>query len=290
MKSERRHDLKTNALARRLETVPQNWRDYGSKVLLAVIVALIVFLLVRYWNEKKAREGAEVSSGMVIVNSALRQIDDLPFAYFSLPPSAVIEERQRITQEADQAINNILNVAKDPKVLANTYLAQAELDWKLANLPEFPGADTQPSLRMSNRESLLDESRSWYQKVLDPPSTPDPLQVYTARLGLAAIAEDLRQWDQARQQYEAIDSTPGIPTPSKDYAKARLTQLPDEQKPVLIVPPPPPTTAPSTNPSTEGPGTVLGPLAPPSLTQPATNQPAVQPPPASASQPATRGS
>ena len=56
MKAERRHDLKTNALARGLEGFPYYWRTYGSQALLVVLIFLIVFMLVRYWNEKKARQ------------------------------------------------------------------------------------------------------------------------------------------------------------------------------------------------------------------------------------------
>ena len=61
---ERRHDLKTNALARGVEGMPRSLREYGSRILLVVLVAAIVFLLVRYWNYKKIRATAQYGHGI----------------------------------------------------------------------------------------------------------------------------------------------------------------------------------------------------------------------------------
>jgi hypothetical protein len=240
MKAERRHELKTNSLARGLEGVPEHWREYGSKVLLVVLVAAIVFLLVRYWNDKKVRDAEMVTSSMQTAHSELEQLKNLPIQLFGASASAVAEQRQRIAQQVDQAFSTVINSTKDPKTLGNAFLGQGDLNWMLANFPELPGAETLPSnLQIQNRDGLLDQARSWYEKVLEQGNSAAPSDVFYARLGLAAIAENQSQWDKAKAQYQSITDAADMPASFKEYATERLAQLPQLQTPALIVPRPP---------------------------------------------------
>ena len=79
MKAERRHELKTNTLARGIEGVPNFWREHGNQILLIVLVAAVTFLLVRYWNEKKAKDAASVAINLQTAHTELGMLTQLPF-------------------------------------------------------------------------------------------------------------------------------------------------------------------------------------------------------------------
>src|SRR6516225_9870885 len=100
MKSERRHELKTNALARRLEGLPDYWREYGSRVMLFIIVFLIAYLAVRYYNEKKSREAQEVASSLETIQTQLGTIDQLDRMYLQTDAANVAEIRRKSTLAA----------------------------------------------------------------------------------------------------------------------------------------------------------------------------------------------
>lgn len=297
MKSERRHELKTNSLARGLETLPDYWREYGSKLLLIILVGLIVFLLVRYWRDKQARDAREVADAMSNVRVALQQLDELPEQYMYAPPNLLAENRRNISQEAESAISTILESTKEPKFAANAWLARGDLNWKLATLPEIPGADTQPSLKIENRDSLLGQARAAYEKVLQPTYSNSTLDVFYARLGLAAIDEDQQQWARARDEYQALASSAAMPASFKQYAQSQLAQLPELEKPVILGPAAilptgqpantKPTTGASSTLPTSGPATTQASSIHPSNTPATSPAPSSAPTPAPNSQPAT---
>ncbi|HXE52852.1 MAG TPA: hypothetical protein VN541_07560 [Tepidisphaeraceae bacterium] len=291
MKAERRHDLKTNALARGLEGFPYYWRTYGSQALLVVLIFLIVFMLVRYWNEKKARQAEELSSSMAQIQQDLRELDQIPMGYMSLPSDKLADERKRLAQDADASIATVLNTAKDSKLLASAWRARGELDWKLANLPDPPGADTQPVLAVGNKDTLLSDSRSAFEQVLQPQYSTAVEDVFAARLGLAAIAENQNQWDKAREQYQGIADAANMPDAFRQYARDQIGELPKYEHPVYLGPP---ATLPSlfNKPSATTKPSVLGPTAP-APSQPVTQPsgaiaPTSEPVAASASSPTTQ--
>src|SRR5579859_4313132 len=188
MKSERRHDLKTNTLSQQLEGLPDYWRDYGNKVLLAVIVGLLVYISVRYYRDKKAKDAEQVAASLETIRTSMGELDQLQMVEATGSPAAS-EARLKVSSAINDAISTILSTSKDPKIIARAYVAQGDLDWKLANMPDPPGATTRPDLKMPNREGLLGGAAEFYTKVLDPPYSSEPLDVFTARLGLAAVAE-----------------------------------------------------------------------------------------------------
>jgi hypothetical protein len=298
MKSERRHDLKTNTLSQQLEGLPDYWREYGNKVLLAVILGLLVFMAVRYYRDKKARDKQEVQTAQETVHSNMSQLDQLQMMEASGAP-VTADVRQKVTGTINEAISTILATSKDPKVLARAYLSQGDLDWKLANMPDPVGATTRPDMKIQNREGLLGGAAEYYAKVLDPPYNAEPLSVFAAHLGLAAVAENRGKWDEARNQYRAIVDTANSPRSFKDIAAKRLVDMTEYQKAALLNPPEPVTTMPSilgpesplfpnatTAPSTMPSSTtmsiipampILPPTSMPATTAPATSSPATQP-------------
>ena len=273
MKAERRHELKTNALARGLDDMPELWHEYGSKILLIVLVAAVAFLLVRYWADKKAHDAELITSSMQSIHSDLDQLRGLPMLLANGAGAQVVaEQRQKIAQRVDGSISTVLNTAKDSKVLANAFLARGDLNWLLANFPDVPGSDTLPStLQIQNHDSLLDEARASYEKVLEPAYSTSPSDVFYARIGLAAIDENQAQWDKAKAQYQAIADAADMPASFKDYSGERIAQLPQLQSAALIVPQPPPPAVEIPKPEPRGPIGPIGPMPLPATSAPATS-------------------
>jgi len=99
--------------------------------------------------------------------------------------------------------------------------------------------------------------------------------VTSARLGLAAVAEQRKQWDVARDHYQRVVDDPAAPKPLKDLAAGALSRLQNIQKTPLLA-------QPASLPSTTGPATTQSATAPASA--PATNPADAKPQAAPSSQ------
>ena len=281
MKAERRHELKQNTLARGLEALPDVGRRHGTKILLVVLVGLAVALLIRS-RVSSSRESAQQASYSLSHGREL--IDQLRNSAERLPPAQFVSVAQEISRAVDMAVQQVLEGTDDPRMLAEARVLQGDLNWHLAMLPEPPGAATQPALALPrNDEQLLQSAHDAYQAALEQRGAP-PESVITARLGLAAVAENRRQFDAAREQYQKVLDDGATPKPLKDMAAASISRLEVLRKPPLLAPP---ASAPSfpplgaTQPGTQ-PATAPG-------TQPAATQstgPASAPAPATAPAPA----
>lgn len=243
MKAERRHELRTNTLAHALEGLPEVSRRYGSRILLGVIAVLLVIVLVRLWvtsSREKARNAA------VYLNNARRLVAQLPdvgiqtaqaarFAAF-MDPAQFATLRDNVRDEAQRNIDLVLESSDDPKFRAGAMVTRGDLNWELANFPALPTSitATRPALSPpKSADDYLKDAAEAYQAVVG--SGGAPLEsVVMARLGLAAIAENRQNWDEARQQYQAVVDHPQVPQPLKQLAADRLSGLDELRRPVLI--------------------------------------------------------
>lgn len=265
MKAERRHELKTNTLAHRLENLPEFGRLYGTKILLAIVAVLAIVVFVRYQARasREAREQAtETYAEAVASINALDRLGNLA------DPREAAEQRKQVQEQASRGIQQVLDQSKDEALRADALLARGDLNWKLATAPLPRGAETQPSLQLAEKdEDLLEKARGAYEAAATAAGA-SPLTVTNARLSLAAVAEELGKWDEARQHYDQLIADTRTPEAFRNEAKVRLQDLADISKPVLIgkpvsrplpelpeLGPPapalaPPTTKPATTPST----------------------------------------
>jgi hypothetical protein len=241
MKSERRNEPtikpKTQLASEPLETPGDYWRVYGNRILLVVIAMLAIFLAVRYYNEKKATEAAEISSSLEIVRAQMGNLQQVLLSESRTAGAETIQTREHVVSQLSDAISSVLNTAKDPKLIARGYLAKGDMNWDLANAADPAGSTTRPELKVQNRDGLLDEARDAYSRVLEAPFSDDPLNLFTARMGLAAIAENQHKWDVAKAQYQAIADS-SLPASFKELARKRVTELPDLQKQPILNPAP----------------------------------------------------
>jgi hypothetical protein len=241
MKAERRHELKTNSLARGIEHLPDASRQYGTKVMVALLLALLVVFFIRQRiTSGRARE-ASAAQALNAARGAIGEVDEVvnlamfnPFMQGMLSPANLAQLRQQVATRGEEGVRSVLETADDPRLIAEAKLARGDLNWKLANFPDLPGAATQPALQFPrSKKDLLETALQSYQEVLDDPGSPRET-MWTARFGLAAVRENQGEWDKAKEQYQNLVNDLNVPQPLKDQAVERLNKLDERRRPVLL--------------------------------------------------------
>ena len=237
MDSQHRHELKTNALASGLTSLPELFRKHSSKLLTVVAIVLLVVAAVRYKRSQDAVREMEVSQSLA---SGLASLAELNSRIYS-PLGLLSEERQKMCDDAETnvktAVEKVVNES-DPKHdagrLATAYAALGDLYWTLAN--HSPIATTQPATQPTTRPThYLDLSRDAYLKVTK--DFADQTQIVTAaRFALAAIAENKRDWNAARGEYRAILESTTVLAADKLMAERRIAGVDELEKPLLRLP------------------------------------------------------
>ena len=237
MKADRRHQLASNALARELEGLPDKLKRWGSTALTVFLVAAAVGMLIR-WRMQSAEQ-----SRLAVMNelaNARAYVDQLRNPLLAQrPPDFVASARQELSTKANESISTVLNTSDDPKAKADALVTRGDLYWQLANFPELPGASTQPSLRApESSDEYLKKSFDAYDEVLK--NTQFAKQhdaVVSAHFGLAAIAENRRDWDEAKRHLDLIANDPDAQPALVNQAKLQLEkELPQMQTPLYVMP------------------------------------------------------
>ena len=275
MKAQRRHDLKQNTLARGLETLPEVSRRHGTKILIVVMVGLVVTLLIRNRITTARADAEQAAYWLTNGRDLVRQLRETSER---VPATQFVSVADQIAKGVDQAVQQVLDLSDDARLVAEARLVQGDLNWELASLPEPPGATTRPQLALQQSdEQLLQKAADSYQAIVSDPKAPKESQI-SARLGLAAVAENRRQWDQAKEQYQKIVDDAAAPKPLKDLAGVSLSRLELIRRAPLIGQPasaPAIDTQPATTQSTQPAATSTAPTTAPGTPQPA---PAVENP------------
>jgi hypothetical protein len=253
MKAERRHELKENTLAGFLENLPYYARVHGNKVLTGLIVVLLVVAFVRWRNTQAVQKQATISANLAVARSAISQLANPQTAAMLLLSQSkeAVNMRQTLTSEANTAIDTVAGETEDKTIRAEALLAKGDLYWALANLPDPIAAATQPTLKSSTTpEENLKKASDFYGNVLK--TYPDEkMATVAARFGLAAIAENRRDFKSASEQYSEIEKSDTLKM-YKDLASQRLNFVESMKgEPFLgTLKVEAPTTLPSTLPST----------------------------------------
>lgn len=242
MKAERRHDLETNDLAKKIIQAPDYFKLYGGRIPLGVVLVVVAVLLVNYQIRNKRANLAASQEGVGAARDAVVQLGMLNA--MAGPPQEVAVRRQQLISNAVQAIDTVNERSEDPKLLSQAQVLRGDLYWTVANLSELPGAATQPALAVEPKaEDALGQAESAYKRVLES-YADQKLPAVTARFGLAAIAENRGKWDDARHQYETLAADPNVPAVYKTQAQTRLGLLSHMEKGVFVA-----TSAPATQPA-----------------------------------------
>lgn len=242
MKSEHRHELKTNSLAEALSNLPQTLKTHGNKILTVLAVVLLIIAGVRYKRSQDEAARAQVRQSLAAAWTILGNIQ-------GVREPSVLEQAENDVKSAAQNVIETAD-ASDHPLLASAYQALGQLYWTLAT--QSPLATTQPATQPSTRPTnYLEMSEQAYTRILTDFSD-QPQAVITAHLALAAIAEEKRNWDLARQHYQqVIESAEALPT-DKRLAENRLAGLKELQTPLLLIPASQPVNPPTTQQAIEG--------------------------------------
>ena len=266
MKSERRHKLQENALAHSLENLPKMGRESGSKLLLGIVTVLLVIVLIRFYlrsrEEKKEMLATELTNARYDLgdlageHNVQRQFEVSSGERKSAELSP--DERKKLLEDIEKKVDAVLTETTEVPLMAQAKNIRADAYVQAASLGNPPEATTQPALALSRSpDDLLDDAARTYQEVLDMKEGLPAVEAADAHFGLGAIAEDRRDWDKARAQYQAVANDTTMPKAFTDYAALRLDVLGKISAPFVIGKPmtvAPPTSVPTTSP-TSGPTT-----------------------------------
>ena len=280
MDADTRHQLKSNELAEMLTSLKDLKKPqylYPGILVLVILVAVVAWYGWRYTQRVAAEQDWQ-------------RLERIAAGLGSGDPTAVSgaqSELRALLQE---------NVQPTVRGYARIELARSRIEQGLAEPTERPGA--------------FEEAARVLEETLADPVAPE-MQRAEATFLLASAYESLRQFDRAKELYQALMQEPRYAgSPYRGMAEKRLADLDTLSKPIAFLPgeapPPPPPPAPTTqavlSPSTMGPpappeeqlipltrspqGPPMGPPAPqpqsppaPPAPQPTPQSPAPTPPP-----------
>ena len=252
MKAQRRHELQQSDLAKVIKQAPGFWQQSGGRWLLAAVAVLVVVLLIRYRNSSNAQAAAAAKESLAMARAFIEDLHSPQMAQMTMfsPPSQTAMQRRQIFSNATNAIQDVTRLSDDRMLAAEALVARGDLSWAAASLPEIPGAATQQTLNLRDPKELLANAADAYRTVVESYSDQKPA-VIAARFGLAAIGENQQNWDNAKQQYDAILASTTDIDPYHQLAQARASVLPKLKEPVVMgkpatEPAPEATTGPST--------------------------------------------
>jgi len=250
MKSKRQEELPRKPLS----PPPEGWLGFlqqnASRILLGLTLIVLAALIFRYRSATaEQRESAAKLAGARARTDLQQLKDDLLAAGAS--PELLAARRDQLTAQIIANLTEALADSSDTdtSLRADAYTTRSDLYWTLANSPVFAEAATRPALATKESpDTLLGEAEADYQHVIDAyPS--QMLDWAIAELGLAAIAENRSNWDEARKRYEEVQSRADAPDMFKTTAQIHLGLLERMRQPIWVGPYPATSTS-ATAPST----------------------------------------
>ncbi len=229
MKSEHRHDLKTNDLAKSLLTAQDYVKVYGGRVLLGIAIIILIIVLIIQRSGRAQSEALKLQDDLAYANGQISRLE-----HAQVVGDGQVTVRPAEVDQVRRLLQEIREKSSDKKVLAQAAVAQGDYSWAMANYPKVPGATTQPSLAPDKpRADLLNDAKDAYAQVITQYGD-QPLAVVRAHFGLAAIAENQANWDEAKRQYESVAGMADASTYFQNFAKDKLKRLEEIRQPLLI--------------------------------------------------------
>src|SRR4030042_134705 len=226
MKSEHRHELKTNELAEWIMNFPQ-WAKENATTIIYISALAVVIAGVYFWKlyEKKvifAREQLEFTNSVSQISQGKTQI---------LQAQAQgVDTSYTLIQAADN-LKNVAQKTKDEQMAALALIKEAET-LRMELHYRFGNINSQDIAAQINR------AKDSYLKALEK-SSANPSLAAEAKLGLGLCEEEIGNFEQARQIYGEITANPDFGgTVAVAQAKLRLLTMADYQQPVVIKPSP----------------------------------------------------
>jgi hypothetical protein len=270
MKSDHRHELKSNELAHWISEFPE-WAKANSRMIIAVGAIVVAVALVYGWilydrNVLGVNRRVKLSELSSQLYANKRQ---------AARSAAEGKDASLLLLEAGNRLVQFAESTGDPTMASLAYLKHAEA---LRSELHYRATAVLPE----DIAKQIEKAKASYQKALDKAGTQVSLKA-AAQYGLGLCAEELSDQAQARQIYQQIVSDAGLKgTVAQAAARHRLDTMADYAGSVAFRPGPEPIPAPA--------GVLPGPNLPSAeANQPATAPAQVVAPPAPAAGPNVPG-
>jgi tetratricopeptide (TPR) repeat protein len=232
MKSEHRHELKTNELAEWLGNLPQWTKENLTTILVvvAVVVAAVTFFFWRSYNKNvlQAREHIEFSNLLNQLSVIEARIPGAQ-AQGGDPSVPLLQAAETLGSFAQSTSNS--------QMAALALIKQAEA--KRAQL-HYRTVELSPQ----NIQRQINQAKTAYTEAIQKSSENVNIRA-TAEFGLGLCEEELGNFDQAKKIYQAIVANAGYDgTVAKASSKNRLEIMDDYRQEVVFKPAPVPVAAP----------------------------------------------
>jgi hypothetical protein len=225
MKAERRHELKINTLDDALAKMHAEWRRYATWATTTVIVGILVGVLVHNRITAAQAKAAKALDDMATVQFEMGTIKLLIGGGGA---SSASEFYRDITSRLDSILATV--GTGNPKLAAEALVARGDVDWYMSGAAS---ATTQPLTDQPSSGELEKGAQAAYDQVIT--SYPDQhFSVNSARLGLAAIAENDHDWAEARKQFQAVIDDPQAGDIVVLLARQKLAGVDQLQNPPVI--------------------------------------------------------
>ncbi len=246
MKSEHRHELKTNELAEWLMNFPE-WIQENLRTIIYVSIVIVLVVGV-YIYKKYEKNVVEVQKQVdftnlltqvmqvktAVLNPQAREID---ISYAFIDPMNKLGSLGQSTKNNDMGALALIKYAET---------IRAEMHYRREAVPE-----TELTTQIAKAKE------SYSQAILK--STDNPSLRGAAKYGLGLCEEELGKFAEAANIYKDIVADSSLAgTVASVQAKQRLPELADYQKKITFLPPPKPAPAPATAPMIK-PDAPLGP-------------------------------
>jgi len=232
MKSEQRHDLKTNELANWASHLPQ-WLLDNQRMIIYVLIVVVVVIVGSFWF---LRRGSVSLKNSIAFSDSLFQLPERRFRILS----AYLQGRDisfGLIEIADQLSNTAQDSASKPMAaLALIERAEAlrtELHYR-RRLPDRNQLTTQ-----------LNKAKEAYQNALSiltqtsQQSVQYPALTAAAMFGAGLCEEELGNFQEAEKIYSGLAGLKALEnTPPAVQAAQRLITIADYQQPVAFAPAP----------------------------------------------------
>jgi hypothetical protein len=249
----------------------------------ALIIAILLAIAAIIYNRISSAHASTAQAVERLADAAVVVTEIRTASPGSIDPIDV-RFMNRIKSESDRAkssLDEIPALTSEPSLLAQAAVLRGDLNLALAQIPRIPGATTQPALELpESRETYSSNADHAYKEVLSK-YADQPVYATAAHFGLAALAENKYDWQDAINHYQAIMASDAS-SMFKLAAQNHLKLLDQIRQPALLVPGPttalitpttqpafPSATQPATRPTTQ-------PFAPPS-TRPSLSNPTTNP-------------
>jgi len=222
MKSEHRHELKTNELAEWIINFPQ-WAKENATTIIYVSVLIVVVAGVYFW--KVYEKGAVSDREQLEFTNFVSQISQGKTQILQAQAQGV-DTSYTLIQAADN-LQNIAQNAKGEQLAALALIKEAET-LRMELHYRFGSISSQDIAAQINR------AKDSYTKALEKSPT-NPSLAAAAKLGLGLCEEELGNFEQARQIYSEITANADFEgTVAAAQAKQRLLTMADYQQKVVF--------------------------------------------------------